>query len=149
MVNSINSGHCYIHLPAPHNLHQQLLTFLSLPLPFLKDKTCPGPYSGLTGMKICLPEAGTSQHLKEEGRGLLRMLGIHWGRAEEGKKPALPPPFSCWGRVSHPAKQGTWILRAAYQVSLEPMSLAVSAYYPAHPSALLHALPAPGPACAN
>lgn len=61
----------------------------------------------------------------------------------------LPLPFSCWGLVSHPARQGAWNPRAAYQVILEPMSLAVSAYYPTHPSALLHALPAPSPACAN
>lgn len=135
---------------------QQLPTLLSLLLPSLKDKPCPGPYSGLIGMKIYVPEAGTSQHLKEEGReGCLERgpeaegAGNSLGEGRKGSEANPPPSLQRWGRVSHPAKQGTWMLRAAYQVSWEPMSLAVSAYYPTHPSAPLPALPAPSPACAN
>lgn len=40
-------------------------------------------------------------------------------------------------------------LGAAYQVRAEPLSLAVSAHYPTHPSALLRALTAPSSAFAN
>lgn len=60
MVNSINSGYCC--LPSPYHL-QQLPTLLLPPL-----RISPGPYSGLIGMKIYLPEAGASYHLKGEGR---------------------------------------------------------------------------------
>lgn len=90
MVNSINSGYCYIHPPPPGSP--------SLLLPSLKDKPCPGPYSGLIGMKIYLPEAGTSQHLKEEGReGCLERkpeaegAGNSLGEGRKGSE-ANPPP---------------------------------------------------------
>lgn len=50
---------------------QQLPTLISLLLPSLKGKPYPGPYSGLIGMKIHLPEAGTAQHPKEGREGCL------------------------------------------------------------------------------
>lgn len=76
---------------------QQLPIFVSLLLPSLKGKPYPGPYSGLIGMKIYLPEAGTAQHLKEGREGCLERrleaagAGNSLGEGRRGSE-ARPPP---------------------------------------------------------